>query len=121
MLALLTSCDFCIASRGKSSGLATSCRCSCSASSRVPTTISRAFTASPNCDSYAFLDLLVGHFQLVGRQLPQRERRPEDVARVLLLVDAALFLQHLQPLLPADLESCRHPVDLGVQLLRRSP
>ena len=33
------------------------------------------------------------------------------------LVDAALSLEHLQPLLAADLETLRHPVDFGVDFL----
>jgi hypothetical protein len=57
--------------------------------------------------------------ELVSGHLSQSKRGPEDVPLVLFDADAALTLEHVEPLLATDLESGGHAIDFSVDFLVR--
>ena len=64
-----------------------------------------------------FLDqLLAADGQPFSRQLPQRQRRPDDVVGVLFGRDVSLLLEQFQPLVDGDVESLGHALDFRVHL-----
>ena len=66
-----------------------------------------------------FLQVLGGHLDLAGAELPQGEGRVDDVPGVLRRADAALLVQGAQPALAADAEPLGDRFDLLIDLGRR--
>ena len=90
MLALLTSIEFCIARRAKSFGLSTNLPMKLLGLLAIADDDQPALHGRAVLRFVGLLQLLVADDELVGRALAQGERRPEDIALVLLGVDAAL-------------------------------
>ena len=65
----------------------------------------RALTAAPVFHLEGVCQLHMRNLQLFARQLPQGEARPNDVVGVLVRLDAALLLEHFQPLRNGQLEA----------------
>ena len=117
MLALFTSIECCIASRAKSSGLVGDLAVKLLGQLPIVDHDQPAFHGRAELRFVGLLKLLVGDRELIGGQLSQGQRRPEDVALVLLLVDAPFALEHVEPLFAADLEPGGHAVDFRVDFL----
>ena len=62
--------------------------------------------------------LILRDGDLAAGQLPQGDRRPQDVAFILFRFDAALFFQQAEPLLAVELEPFGGAVDLGLDVGR---
>ena len=65
-------------------------------------------------------ELCVRHLQLVGRQLPQSQGRPDDVAAVLFGSDVAFLLQHFEPAVFGQTEAGTDATDLLFDVVLRN-
>ena len=117
MLALLTSSEFCMARRAKSSGRSVSC------CSKLLGLLARADDDQPGLDRLTILGFVrfLSCASLTTSWSAAHLRRASvghTISRLYcLLVDAALFFEHLEPLFAADFEALGHAVDLGVDFL----